>query len=238
MTNSNRINVFLIIVLAVLLYIMLAKKCNGDVVPVVKPSTEIIQEQVDLTAITKRIADSFNLEIQQKDREIEQRKSEYDNLLTEYLNEQNDISATLAKPVPDTCKPIVTVLTRQFDALKKTSANKDNTAQRLITSLRQQGKTKDKFLSAKDTAIKKYITLLDTCTKGYQQLEKSVKKLQPRSEVYVGVSMLGYPNKILNGYGVSLGLRNKQGTQFEINAININNTINYGLSIKKRLFKL
>lgn len=232
-------NLLLFIMAVIILYLFTCKKKIDEKPPIVKPSTEIVQEKIDLDAITKHISDSFTNEIQQKDKVIQRYSSDYDDLMAEYLNYQNDISQTLTNtPIPDTCREIVATLNRQFTTLKKSSTDKDNTARNLITSLRQQNLTKDRFISAKDTAIKKYISLLDTCTKGYAVMENYIKKSKPKSEIYAGVSMLGNPNKILNGYGISLGLRNKKGTQFEISAININNTINYGLSIKKRLFKL
>jgi len=229
-------NLLLFVMAVVLIYLL---QCNDKKViekPVVKPSTEIVQETIDLTAITKHISDSFTLEISEKDRKIQKQNSEYDDLLTEYLNYQNDIQGTLTNtPIPDTCKPIVSALTKQFNTLKKSSADKDISARNLIASLKEQNKTKDKFLSAKDTAIKKYVSLLDTCTKSYAAIEKYVKKVTPKREINVGAKVLSEYSLPLNTiYGLELGYRNKKG--FEINVgYYSNNQVSVGLS--KTLFK-
>jgi hypothetical protein len=124
--NTKAINWhnLLLYAIIIVLVIFLWRSCHKEVttIPVIKPSKEIVKEQADLTSVTKHISDSFKLEIRGRDNIIRQKNLKYDDLLTEYLNQQNDISEALNKPVPDTCKPIVAALNNQFNKLKKTSA--------------------------------------------------------------------------------------------------------------------
>lgn len=223
-------NLLLFIMAVIILYLFTCKKKIDEKPPIVKPLTEIVQEKVDLDAITKHISDSFTNEIKEKDKKIQRYSSEYDDLLAEYLNYQNDISQTLTTSIPDTCKPIVSALTKQFNQLKKTSTDKDNSARNLITSLREQGRTKDKFLAAKDTAIKGYITLLDTCTKGYATLEKTVKKLQPTNKLAIGVVGNFYP---VLGYGIGLDFVHKKGIIISLSGMMMNDKSYGQVGLKK-----
>ena len=224
-----------IIVLAFLLF----KSC-GKVEP--KPVVITGKEVRDTVRLIERerqfIADSFNAIIYKQDAEIRNYKSKYDDLVADYLNIQNETQNVITKtPFPDTCKPIVDLLTGKFNQLSIASQKKDKAASNTINSLTAQNKTKDKFLAAKDSSYKKLKSIADTCSSALSQMEAYAKKIKPKTTIYISAIALGNQNKYLNGYGMGIGLTNKKGTSFEVGAINIGTTINYSLSIKKPLFK-
>lgn len=229
-------NLLLFVMAVVLIYLL---QCNGKdtpVTPVVKPSTEIVQAIVNVDSIKDAVSDSFTTVIKEQDRLLKFKDSKYDDLLAEYLNQANDFQDSLAnKKIPDTCKPYQLKWLAQYNELAKTSTQKDNASKSLIASLREQGVTKDKYLAAEKKSFKDLRAIADTCVKGYQTLEKAVKKLQPKREINVGAKVLSEYTLPLNTiYGLELGYRNKKG--FEINVgYYSNNQISIG--IKKTLFR-
>lgn len=151
----------------------------------------------------------------------------------------NAINTILNEPtIPDTCKSITDRLRVEFDKAVVLSKQKDIACNKTIAA-------KNGVIREKDVLIKQHkkdYTLLrqnlDTCLSNQTALEKYIKKVKPRSEIFAGISALGSPEKPLTMYGINLGLRNKKGTQFEIGAYQFNSQVLYQVGIKKTLFRL
>ncbi len=186
-----------------------------------------------IDAERNRLNDSFNVILAQYDRQIKTYQYNYDNLMADYLNQQNGIDVTLTKPIPDTCKEIVGQLTGQFNSLKKTSAQKDRAASNTINSLTAKSNTQTKLIASKDSSYKKLLKTADTCSQSLTALEKYVKKIKPKRDISVGLSgMTNYVN-LKPAIGLGLGYRTRKGLTFDAN-IYSNKTITVG--IKKTLF--
>jgi hypothetical protein len=222
-------NLFIVALILALIYLLTCNK-KTEVAPVIKPSTEVVTAMINVDSIKSAVADSFTTVIVDRDVLIRKQNSEYDDLLAEYLNFQNDLTSALQKPVPDTCKPIVAALSKQFNQLKNTSTQKDKSANTLINSLKEQNKNKDKFLAAEKKSYKDLHNVLDTCVKGYKQLEQAVKKLQPHNKLAVGVVANVYP---VFGYGIGADFIHKKGTIVSVSAMMMNNQTYGQVGIKK-----
>jgi len=220
----------------IILAIFLFKTCRKPIAaPVVIKEKEMIRDIAAVDAAKKQLSDSFTVVFRQQEQVIAYKESMYDDLMATYLNEVNDLQNTFLLPVPDTCKKIVGQLNYQFNQLKQTSDRKDNSARQVINSLKDQNKTKDNFLLAKDRDYQKLHSVLDTCVKTVKALEDYSKKLQPKTSLFVSVTGLGNQNNF--GYGVGLGIMNKRGTAYEVGAFQYAGAINYSLSIKKTIFR-
>jgi len=223
-------NLFIVALILALIYLLTCHK-KTEVAPVIKPSTEVVQAMINVDSLKSAVADSFTTVIVDKDVLIRKQNSEYDDLMAEYLNYQNDIQNSLAdKKIPDTCRPIVAALSKQFTQLKNTSMQKDKAAKTLISSLNEQNRNKDNFLSAKDKSYKDLHNVLDTCVKGYKQLEQALKKAQPHNKLAIGIVSNVYP---VFGYGIGADFIHKKGIVISASAMMMNNQTYGQVGIKK-----
>lgn len=227
----------LIYLLAIIvLIIFLWKSCNNpQPVPTVITGEQVMDTINLIDEEREQLNDSFALVKQKQDREIAKGRSEYDDLLAEYLNYQNDITSALQKPVPDTCKPIVAALSKQFNQLKNTSANKDKAASNTINSLTAKTKTQDAQLKEADKSYLRMKSIADTCSKSLSALERYISKTKSKSEINIGLSGMGnYAGNLNPAVGLTLGFRSKKG--LDISASVYTNKI-ASITIKKTLFK-
>jgi len=223
--------------IVIVLVLFLFKECRK---PTPKPSVISGKEVRDTIRLIDNerlhLTDSFNNVISKQDRDIIRYKTNYDDLMTDYLNLQNDITNTFTTAVyPDTCKEIVNLLNGQFTKLKTTSAQKDRAAANTINSLTTQNRTKDKFLASKDSSYNKLLKIADTCSKALSEMEKYAKKIKPKREVSIGLSAIGnYSGNLNPAAGLTIGYRNKKG--FDISVSAYTNKV-ATLTVKKTLFK-
>lgn len=221
-----------IIVLAFLLF----KSC-GKITqqPVVIKGKEIRDTIRLIDRERQYIADSFNAIIYKQDAEIRNYKSKYDDLVADYLNIQNETQNVITKTVyPDTCKPIVDLLTGKFNQLSIASSKKDKAASNTINSLTVQNKTKDKFLVAKDSSYKRLLRTCDTCSKALSELEQYAKKIKPKREINIGAEISSPYINLKPAVGLGIGYRDRKGNQINA-AIYSNQTITVGY--KRTLIK-
>jgi len=239
MKNLN-IGKWIILLLLVVAVILLWKWACNKPVPQM-PEIKTVSDQKEIVkadeAAMKKQADSFNVILKKMDATNDKQYREYIAL----LNENNELLAdnrVLSKPIPDTCRELNQAWIDRFGKLKIVSDQKDVAANNTINGLSNTISTQKNFIAAKDTAYKKLRANLDTCFENAKKLEQYAKKVKPKLGIYAGITAIGNPNKIYGGIGVNIGLMNRNGTLYEIGAIQMQSTTQYTVGIKTRLFKL
>ena len=230
MANSSKINIFLIVVLGILLYILFADKCTpSKTKPVVIKGETVIQEVNLVDQERKRLKDSFNLVSAGYEDEIREKGYSYDELMQEFLTQQDIMDGVFKKPIPDTCREVVAALNKQYNVLKAFSDRKDQTATSLIGSLKDLNEHQKRFLSEKDSAYAKIKTLVDTCAKALIAMERYSKQLEPKRRILAGLSGMGmYGGNLNPAIGGVLGYQNKKGVQIDA-AVYTNKVVTVGL---------
>jgi hypothetical protein len=226
----------IIIVLAILLF----KKCGQDVIPPPNViSGEKVRDTIKLADIEKkRLSDSFNLVISNQDKEIRKEKLKYDDLMTDYLNIENDLSNVFATATfPDTCKEIVNLLSKKYDNLKLANDKKDASANNVIRKLQGQVSTQKDFLKQKDADYTKMRGIADTCAKALTKMEQYADKLQPKRKIKLGISGMGnYAGNLNPAVGLGASYENKKGVQIDAN-IFTNKIVTVGVKFTLAKFK-
>jgi len=224
----------LLFIAVVVLAILLFKQCSK---PILQP-TIITGEQVHdtITVIdeqAKRLRDSFMVVLNKKYRDDDENYQAYLKLLNEnaVLLNQNEM---LSAPVPDTCQKLQQGWIAKFNQAKTASDKKDVAANRTITGLQSTVSTQKKFLSEKDTTIKKYRGIADTCAKALTELERYAKKIKPKREINIGIEASNPYNGFKPAIGVGIGYRSRNGLQ--INAAVYSNQI-ISVGVKKTILK-
>lgn len=236
MTNSQKINVFMLVCVFVLAWLLFKDSCKGKPDTVnVQPVSVIRKQIVKDTLEEKRIRDSFSIVLNKEYKKDADNQKELDRLINENIELYNDSQDKWNwSSLADTCKPVVEFLTKRYDNYASQTQSTILQANKTIGGLNQTITSQKSAITQKDALYQKLRKDADSCLKTASALEKQ----KPRSYIYAGMHVLGEKNKILNGYGVELGLTNKRGTSYGISATNINSTINYGITIRKRLLKL
>ncbi len=214
MSNSRWINVFMLVCLGILLYILFADKCKRVVE---KPQVIKGKDVVKLIDITdkrnKEITDSFNLILNKAYRDNDKNYTAYIKALNEnavLLNQRNLLEN---QTFPDTCTPIVNLWKGYANQLENNGVKKDAAAKLTITGLQGTVWEQQQFLKAKDSIYGKLHAICDTCAKALIQNEKYIAKIKPKNEIIVGVSAITRYDEIKPSVGLILGFRGKTGTQ-------------------------
>ena len=229
---------FLLLLVAVLmLWLMTCNKKNTTQPPNVIPSKEVRDTIYKIDKEQKRIADSLAEVIEGLQKDDVNNYNAYIKVLNENAALQNE-NYLLSQPVPDTCLPLQAAWIKRNNDLIKASNKADSACKKTINGLNKSVLAANKLAQEKDKAYNKMKSIADTASVALQKLEKYAKKIKPRSEIFAGITAIGDEIKPLTGYGVTLGLRNKKGTQFEIGALQFNNKILYQVGWKKTLFRL
>lgn len=232
---------WLSIALVVVAIILLYKTCNPPHLPVLPAVVPVADQKekvrVDSVA-SQKYKDSISEVIKGEAKKADAWYSEWKASEQRYNDLENGAIDLLDKPVPDTCNALKAQYLTQIKALS-VAANKNKLA------CEGTIKAKDAVIAGKDGLLAKskedYTKLklnFDTALIQQQKLTKAVHTLRSRSEIYAGIMAMGSEIKPFEGAGVSIGLRNKKGTQYEIFALQFNSGVHYGLSYKTRLFKL
>lgn len=234
MTNSQKINVFMGIVLLILLYILIADKCSSNTLKPAVIKGNDVGKLINLTTAEKQaIDDSFNLVLKTRDWQDEYNYQKYLTVLNENaaLYKKNSV---LNQPIPDTCRPLMNAWIRREVDLKNLSDKKDVSANITITGLQATVSIQGAFLAAKDSSFSKMKNIADTCAKSLVAMEKYAKKVKARRELNIGIVAIS-PYTILKPVaGVILGYRGKTGTEINVGYYT-NNQISIGL--KRSLIK-
>jgi len=224
-------------VMAIVIIFLLT--CNRKSAPQVLVKTITEQKEVVRhdSIISQHFKDSVQRIIDSRNKEINYWMNSYSVADNELRALQNGISQNIGQQLPDTCRKYQVWIIGEYNKLMASAARKDSAHRKIMAG-------KDAVITQKDALIangrddyRKLRANLDTCFKQQETLEKAVKGLKPRREVYVGATVLGSPDKPVAGYGLNLGVRNRKGTMFEAGAIQIGPTINYTISVKKPIFK-
>lgn len=235
----TRTNVLLLAVILILIWFLTCNPFSSN--PIKEPKVKSVKEQAEVVRIdsvaSALFKDSVNKIITQLQSEADRWEANWNREVLENRELQDTLGAWLSTTVPDTCKEYQRKAITQYNQLVKVTQSKDNSCLQTI-------KAKDNIISQKDVLITKhkedYTKLrinLDTCFAQQKLLEDYAKKVKVRRELYLSVMALGNETKIVNGYGLGLGYRGKNGTAFEIGAMQIGSTINYSISVKKPLIR-
>lgn len=211
------------------------RKSPGEViVKTITEQKEVVRHDI---IISQHFKDSVQRIIDSRDKEINYWMNSYSVADNELRALQNGISQNIGQQLPDTCKQYQNWIIGEYNKLMAAAGRKDSAHRKIVSG-------KDAVIIQKDALIangrddyRKLRANLDTCFKQQGTLEKAVKGLKPRREVYIGATVIGSHEKPVAGYGLNLGLRNKKGTMFEAGALQIGTQINYTISVKKTLFK-
>lgn len=204
---------------------------------VIKTITEQKETVLHDSIVSQYFKDSVQRIIDSRDKEINYWMNSYSVADNELRAIQAGIGQNIAQQLPDTCKKYQDWIIGEYNKLMAAAGRKDSANRKIVAG-------KDAVISQKDALIangrddyRKLRANLDTCFKQQGALEKAVKGLKPRREVYLGASAIGRPDKPVAGYGLNLGMRNRKGTMFEAGAVQLGPTINYTLSVKKPIFR-
>lgn len=237
---SKLINLKNIIIVALVITVFFLLTCNKKADTPPPPATTSVPVQQDRvrtdSIMSQHEKDSVQKVTDYWIRSSARHQNDWQVAANEVNILQNGMNDILTQPVPDTCKAFQAQIQGQFYKLLSSSRLKDSAS---ISQLRD----KDSIIVQKDAMIaigkedyRKLRANLDTCFKQQITLEKYVNKINPKRQIFAGGVMLGNQVQYLNGYGVSLGLRNKKGTIYEVGVIQIGSTTNYSVSVKKPLF--
>ena len=215
-SKTNLVLLIAVIVLAILLF----RQCNGNLIPkpVVITGKQVHDTMRLIDAERKRLSDSFNLVISSQEREIRTAKYNYDNLLADYIDIQNGLTETFANAkYPDTCKEVVTMLSKKYDNLKIANDKKDASANNVIKKLQGQVNTQSEFIKQKDKDYIKMRGVADTCASALTAYEKYAKNLQPKNEITIAArTLLNYSPAIKPYFGLEIGWRTKKKWEFSV----------------------
>lgn len=238
MTNSKRINIFLIIVLGILLYILFADKCNGKVDN--QPAKlDSIREVIRVDTLTyAHERDSINKLLNKHYAIDKENIKNTERLIAENINLYNDNALLKTISFPDTCKPVVDFLNKKYDTYATQTQKTLSSTKNTLAGLSSTINTQRTALARKDELYEKLRRSADTCLKIGKQWEDYANKNKQRSYIYAGIGGFGNKDKILGAYNIEVGLTTKKGSSYGITATNFNNQMFYGVTVRKRLFKL
>lgn len=221
----------------VIIYLLTCNRKSVSPVVNIKPIQEQVAAVVHDSIISQHFKDSVQKIIESRDKEINYWMNSYSVADNELRALQNGISQNIGQQLPDTCKQYQNWIIGEYNKLMAAANRKDSAHRKIVAG-------KDAVIIQKDALIangrddyRKLRANLDTCFKQQGTLEKAIKGLKPRREVYIGATAIGRPDKPVAGYGLNLGLRNRKGTVIEVGALQIGPTINYTLSVKKPIFR-
>ncbi|MES2287361.1 MAG: hypothetical protein V4547_16835 [Bacteroidota bacterium] len=217
MSNSGKINIFMLVCLGVLLYILFADKCNKVVEkPKVITGKDVVK-LIDLTTAQKKaIDDSFNLILNKAYKDNDKNYTAYIKALNEnavLLNQRNMLEQ---QTFPDTCKPIVDLWKGYATHLEVSGKKKDNAAKLTINGLQGTVTEQKNFLALKDTMYNRLKVIADTCATALGKMEKYADKIKPKRSITVGVVGISPFTLIKPAAGITLGWRGRTGTELRL----------------------
>lgn len=142
----------------------------------------------------------------------------------------------IATALPDTCKKYQWVIS-EYNKISEASKKKDAVNEKIIASKNVIINQKDLLIANGKKDYKNLRANTDTCLKNQTTLEKYVKALKPKRELYIGAIGMGNQSLKGFGFGVNLGLRDRKGNMYEIGVVQLGNTTQYTVGFKKRIFR-
>ncbi len=219
MSTSNKFNIFLIVAIIILCYILFLTKCHKNTTDSqgVKTVTEQKIVVVKDTLELKRITDSL-IFINNKQQLVSSSQ------IKELKQLQSKAKEIEYKLVTDTI--YTSALTDYID----NSNQRDTTCNLIINNLKGQLSNRNALIKQNAISYKKQLANLDTCFAQQNKLEKIVNETKLRNQVYVGVSANVYP---VLGYGIDLGIKLKNGLIIEGRAMQLNSSTYGQIALKK-----
>lgn len=232
------IGVLLLLAIIVIIWLL---TCNKPKVP--SPPNVIKSEKVtDTIRIIdtryKVVADSLWAELKKQGNDNDANYKAYIKVLNDNAVLQNENFLLEQTNIPDTCKALQAAWIARNNNLIQSAKRAEDACKTTITGLNKTIRTTKQLADESNKAYTNLKRIADTCAVALNKMEKYAKKIKPRSEIFIGANVLGQQSKPLTAYGISLGLRNKKGTQFEIGAYQFNSQVLYQVGIKKTLFRL
>lgn len=238
LTFDNLFKALLIIAVIILWY----KTCNPPkpVLKTLQPVTSV-GEQKEVVKIINQLSDfqrdSVNKIIGTLETVAATAIFDRDNAQAQNVQLTNEMNDLLTTPdIPDTCKQIVSSLQAQFKKVSASTQAQINACSTAVKSQNEVISNKNKIIAIDKNQIGNLNATIDSAFKQQQKLQANIKKLNPKSELYISATAIGSPEKYLAAYGVGIGFMNKQHTQIEITAFQMKSQVFYSLSIKKPLF--
>lgn len=233
----TKTNIFLFGVIGLLVWFATCNPFNRP--KEVKPEqVEKIREViVKDTLLAAKVRDSFTVVLNKRYASDKENNRKADKLLAENIQLYNDNQALKTPTYADTCKTVVDFLNKKYSDYSAQTQKTLSQTKATITGLTNTVSTQKSAL-AKEREL--YSTLrkdADTCLKTAQSWQDYANKIKSKREIYLSVTGMGNEKIIINGYGVGIGYRGKNGVAIEIGAIQIANTTNYSISVKKPLIK-
>lgn len=233
----TKTNVILVVVILILLWFSTCNPFSSN--PIEQPvSVEKVREViVKDTLLAAKIRDSFTLILNKRYALDKVNIDKTDRLMAENIQLYNDNIRLQTPDYADTCKPVVDFLNKKYNDYASQTQKTLSQTNRTISGLSNTVSTQKSTL-AKEKALYNILRKdVDTCLSVAKKWEDYARKIKSKREIYLSVMGLGNENKIVNGYGLGIGYRGKNGTAFEIGAIQIGSTINYSISVKKPLIR-
>lgn len=239
--SQSKFNIYKWLTIAAILVIVYLAFCNKSSIP--EPVVKTVKEQQIIlqhdTVEHKFNTDSINKIISDLTGKANYWHNAFNVSANEAVSLQNSLSDYISHTViPDTCKDIVANIQSQFErviaANRKANEDCNNTINFKDLIIGQ----KDAVIKEDSTAYRKMIDNVDTALAQQKKLTDYIKKIRPRTTIYVGAIATGSKEKYFSGFGINLGLMNKKGTMYEAGAIQMGLQTHYSLSIKKPLFRL
>ena len=229
------------LLIGVILFLIYQTTCNKKVVPDGKPqvipvTTQAGAVRVDSIASAKFV-DSVNKIVVKWKSEADRWESNWNREVTDNAELQKTVGSILNEIVPDTCLQYQKKAIEQYNRLLLSSAKKDTSCSNTISALKNVVTQKDVLIKRKSDDWIKLKSNFDTALAQQKILQDYANKVRVRRELYLSVMALGNQQKFINGYGLGIGYRGKNGTAFEIGAMQIGPTINYSISVKKPLIR-
>lgn len=233
----NKTNIILVAIILVLLWF---STCNPFLSnPIEQPKVKSVEEQAAAvrtdSIASEFFVDSVNKIVKLWKSEAQRWENNWDREVLQNRELQDTISSWLNSEVPDTCEQYKKKAILEFNRLVLSSSKKDTACSKTINSYKNIVVQKDAIIKRRNDDWKKLKTNFDTALAQQKILQSAISKLKSKREIYLSVTGLGNEKKIINGYGLGIGYRGKNGTSVEIGALQIGSTINYSLSVKKPL---
>lgn len=235
----NRTTIFLIAVILVMAYFMTCNPFSSN--PIKTPQVKSVKEQAEVVRIdsiaSAKFVDSVNKIVGKWKSEANRWEGNWNKEVKTTAGLQEEIGDILNSAIPDTCEQFRQKALIEFNKLISASAKKDTSCSKALTAYKNIVTQKDVLIKRKSDDWTKLKVNFDTALAQQKILQAAINKMKSKREIYLSVMGLGHETKIVNGYGLGIGYRGKNGTSVEIGALQIGATINYSLSIKKPLFR-
>ncbi len=222
--------------IAVILYLAF---CNKPAIP--EPIVKTVKEQQTIihtdTVEHKLNVDSIGRLISDANKKADYWRNAFNVSASEVNGLENSLTEYIAKtPIPDTCRNIISQIQLQFDRIMSSNKKAFNDCDSTIHSKDIIIFQKDAIIKEDSNAYRRMISNADTCLSNQTKLQAYIKKIRPRTTIYIGASAYGYSQF---GAGINLGVMNRRGTMYQAGVMQLGlKKLNYSFTMIKPLVRL